>query len=84
MHPRGEMRVTKARTRAFALDSQGASIHQKPTLRTRFRSHPLKVQPRFYFRKSRSNVRTRCKYDLKQDILAYLLHPTPCHHVHSY
>ena len=37
LRPRVEMRVTKARTRAFALDSPGESVHRKPTLRTRFR-----------------------------------------------
>jgi hypothetical protein len=71
MHPRGEMRVTKARTRAFALDSQGASIHQKPTLRTRFRSHHSKCNPGFTS-ESLAQMCERCKYDLKQDILAYL------------
>jgi len=78
LRPRVEMRVT--RTRAFALDSQGESIHRKPTLRTRFRSHALKVQLRFYFRKSRLKCATRYKYDLKLDSF-YLLHPP---HVTTY
>ena len=70
LRPRVEMRVTKARTRAFALDSPGESVHRKPTLRTRFRESATPI----LLSKVGSNAHA---LQIRLETIFFLLHSYP-------